>query len=235
MLITHQSKGKVQFEKHAFQYICFDNSIIWENSTIYSDNIEKLVLYKIGLCKKANIIRGRNKMKKKLVRLLVLVCTAGFMVGCKENNSDTDTVNVAVKPLIVEDNIEDEIRFYSTEEDLFAIETPYCDLYYPLIWKDQISIEFEENDVYAVKFAAKVDSKIIPLFDLCFGSSVGDKIGELNIGDENINISMVSYEFESDEYSDDMHNDICGMNEDVNVIISKLLEKYDFTLGNSEQ
>lgn len=174
-------------------------------------------------------------MRKKLCILLVLVCAVGFMVGCKENISNYGKVNGDAEPALVNDSADGEIPFYSTEEDLFAIETPYCDLYYPLMWKDQISIEFENEDVYTVKFAAKVDSEIIPLFDLCFDSSIGDKFGELSIGDENVNISMVSYEFELEEYSDDMQNDICGMNEDVNVIISKLLEMYDFELVNSEQ
>ena len=50
--------------------------------------------------------------------------------------------------------------------------------------------------------------------------------------DEIIDINMVSYGFELEGYSEDMRNDICGMNEDVNVIVSKLIELYDFELVN---
>lgn len=179
-------------------------------------------------------------MKKKIGLLFMIAMLCLFVVGCSDNANENDNNDVIENDnndisISINTDDNDDIPFFSTEEELFEIETPYCNLYYPIMWNEQILIEFEEDTVYTVKFSAKLDSKSISLFDLCFGGENGDKIGELTVEDEIIDIKMISYGFELDGYTEDMRNDICGMNEDVNVIISKLIEMYDFELVNEEQ
>ena len=156
-------------------------------------------------------------MSKKIGIFLILLLISSFLFGCE---SEKTTIN----------NSNEEVPFYTTDEKLFEIETPYCSLYYPITWKDQIVIEFENEEVYAVKFLAKTDTISINLFDLYFGGNEGTTIGVLTTEDGQLNINMVSYELQLEGYSEDMKIDICGMNEDVNVIVSKLIELYDFVL-----
>ena len=176
-------------------------------------------------------------MKKNISLVFVILFATMFMLGCTNNSNtvdNTDSTEGDTETITIPSE-NSEIPFFSTEEELFEIETPYCNLYYPLMWKDQIMIEFEEDNVYTVKFSAKTDSESIPLFDLKFGGEDGDKIGELTNEEETIELNMISYGFDLDGYSEDMSNDICGMNEDINVIVSKLIELYDFKLVNEEQ
>lgn len=133
-----------------------------------------------------------------------------------------------------ESNTADEIPFYTTDEDVFRIETKYGDLYYPEKWRDSVNVTFDEdNDPYKVHFVKETDEKNIPLFDLVFDSEQGQYLGILTIDEKDINVNVIFYDGDIDEndYSEEEYNDLCAMCEDINVIISKLIEGGNFEIA----
>lgn len=125
---------------------------------------------------------------------------------------------------------ETEYPFVSTEDEVFLIETPYCDLYYPKAWSNQIEINTSEKDSYKVEFLTTIKEEKIKLFDLYFGGNRGDEIGILSVNGKKISIKVESYSIDLEKYSEDEQIDLTGMKEDLNIIISKLIENYDFEL-----
>ena len=131
------------------------------------------------------------------------------------------------------ENDEDEYSFYTTEEEVIEIETDYCNLYFPITWKDEIYINIEEKEFYSVQFLALMENEDdkVPLFDINFGGNTGVKIGDLSVGNKEAEVFIDSYKIKEDKYTEDEYRKLCGMSEDVNVIISKLIEMYDFKLA----
>ena len=163
-------------------------------------------------------------MKKKNLKLLlgllvlVLALMTVLVVGCGDNKNNNENTG--------------DIPFYSTDEEVFTIETPYCNLQYPTKWKDKIDVAgVEHDDGYMVSFSTSIEGQIISLFDIAFEVEKGDLIGKLNSKEETIEVYIVNYDIDSSSYSEDQKMEIGGMNNDINVIISKLLEQYDFELA----
>lgn len=152
-------------------------------------------------------------MRKKTVTLLVILILIMLFSGC---NSD----------------MKENIGFYSTDEDVFDIETPYCNLQYPVEWEDAVIISNEELDNgYKVNFVAVIEGDELPLFDIVFESNEGAPLGTLKKDGKDISVSLISYNPELENYTEDQQMDFAGMSEDINVIISKLLEQYEFELA----
>lgn len=129
-------------------------------------------------------------------------------------------------------NEEESYSFYTTDEEVMEIETDYCNLYYPMTWKDQMYISIENKEFYSVQFFALTDNEDdkVALFDINFGGNNGIKIGDLTVGNRETEVFIDSHNFNEDEYTEEEYRKLCGMSEDVNVIISKLIEMYDFKL-----
>ena len=158
--------------------------------------------------------------KKLIVALLLVICLLGIVlvVGCGEKTENND----------VNDN---DKSFMPVDEEVFAIETPYCNLYYPLEWEENTAIQKNETEEgYKVEFCALVDGESIPIFDINFNSENGDELGKLIVDDKTVKVSVVSYNPDVENYSENKQMDISEMIHDINVIISKLIEEYEFEL-----
>ncbi len=114
------------------------------------------------------------------------------------------------------------IEAQNTED--FAIETPYCTLYYPVQWQEQVRIEAVEGDAYTVQFYAQMEGKEEQhLFDVYFGSAEGSKIGDIKVADgTTYSVSIASYESEMEGWTEEEKTTIWVMQEAVNHLISKL-------------
>lgn len=129
-------------------------------------------------------------------------------------------------------NENEEVPFYSTDETVYEIDTKYCELYYPVKWEDQINVSVDEEDPYTVEFTAVMDEKEVPLFDLLFGGNQGYKLGTLASDNQEIDIFIINHDFNQDDFDEEEYLALCGMCDDVNVIISKLIESGNFELAS---
>lgn len=125
---------------------------------------------------------------------------------------------------------QEEYPFYSPDMDMYEIKTDYCNLYYPEVWKDSTLVTYDRGKSHNVKFSAQLDETSVPLFSINFGGSQGEKLGTLNIENEQIDVLIETYVLNEENYSTDEIKLLRGMSEDVNVIISKLIEMYDLKL-----
>lgn len=112
------------------------------------------------------------------------------------------------------------------ESSSFAIDTPYVTLYYPSIWKESARIEQKEGTPYGLEFYAVIDGRgEIPIFDLIFGGESGDCLGYISHNGEKIRLNIVSHSVEiSDDWTEEEVSTVYGMKDDVNYIITALVE-----------
>lgn len=102
-------------------------------------------------------------------------------------------------------------------EEVFEIDTDIVTLHYPSKWKSLVDIE-NEGDV--VKFT----SNGVRLFDIYLKECNGDLLGFY----KDAPVYIVSYSFNYGNLSDEEYNNLCAMQQDVNVIINHLLEDKNF-------
>lgn len=108
------------------------------------------------------------------------------------------------------------------KEDIatFAIKTNIVTLYYPIKWKEQVSIDISDQ---SIRFSCKEHK----LFDILYGSSEGDLVGFYN----GTIINIVSYDIDEAKVSDEIYRQLCAMQEDVNVILQHLMEDPAFKIA----
>ena len=119
------------------------------------------------------------------------------------------------------------VPYYTTDEETFSIETRYCVLSYPTKWKDATTVDITDTSVYTVSFSAGA----VKLFDLMFGGTEGYKLGTLPYNGEVLTISLISYDIDCNSMSEEQFFSYCAMQEDVNVIVSRLIENYGFVVS----
>lgn len=115
---------------------------------------------------------------------------------------------------------------YMVEEDCYSIETEYCDLRYPIKWKDYVHIIYNAEEEYIVEF----HSDDVHLFDVIFNGDESQKIGSITLDNQAFSIGIQSYGIAQDQYDEDLYNEYCTMQEDLNVILAKLVEDYEMVL-----
>lgn len=98
------------------------------------------------------------------------------------------------------------------KEEVYQIETSTVPLYYPVKWKDKVTVTSSGNTV-------RFSSSDKPLFDIVFGEGDGIVVGSYN-GTE---VKIVDYPLEDEEMK--------NMQEDVNVILTHLQEEDGFVLA----
>lgn len=175
-------------------------------------------------------------MRKKSVLAIfasLLVLTTVVFTGCDskddgdkaKDENENAVVTASDAPADEEtENLGTAAMEAANTED-FAIETPYCTLYYPVQWQEQVRIEAVEGEAYVVQFYGQVEGKEEQhLFDVLFGSAEGTLIGDLKTADgANVSISIVSYAFEfGEEWTEDERISILTMQEDINHVLGKL-------------
>ncbi|MCQ2530239.1 MAG: hypothetical protein MJ086_03190 [Lachnospiraceae bacterium] len=156
-------------------------------------------------------------MKAKVIYTLMLLGVLIMLIGCGAKNE------------LPENN------FYSVAERNFSIETKYANLEYPDKWKDVVKTEIVEGNPYTVKYYRTTEKGDILLFELTFGGGDGYKLGSMNVDGQEVDVFVKDYEIDQQAMSEAEYLDCCAMEEDVNVIISKLIENNGFVLVGDEQ
>ena len=180
---------------------------------------------------------GRKKkevcqMKKnKIVWIALLVCLLVVLSGCAAKNendpekSTEETQNTETQ----------ETKFYTTDEDCYSIETKYGTLEYPEKWKELTKIKIRNDEPYTVQFFCVTSAGDIPLFDLHFGGGEGFLLGTLPKDGESVPIYLSSFDIDQTVLREEEYFYCCAMGVDVNVIISRLIEKNGFIISGNEQ
>ncbi len=170
--------------------------------------------------KKKNLIVGIA-----IVICMILVVVIGVL-WMKDSNKKSDEGKVETGNQEVISTM-DELR----TEDGFGIETPYCTIYFPTKWQEQVTVDKQEGDVYTLQFSGTVEGKDAQhLFDLQFGGTEGFALGTITTADGNeVTISAVFAEDTMNEsWTEEEKLTIYAMQEDINYIIAKLEETEGF-------
>ena len=156
-------------------------------------------------------------MKKTIACLFILLCLSAILAGCGTGGDEQD------------------LGFYTTDEECFQVETRYGMLEYPEKWKEIAEIEIVDEYPYTVRFAYVTSEASVPLFNLYFNGGTGFLLGAVNVDGVNIPIYLDSMIFDRDTMSEEDYNKCCAMQEDVNVIISHLIEKNGLVLPDTSK
>lgn len=187
------------------------------------------------ICHKIMIMvkNGKDNMKNKqlkimIVILIVLVIVMLTVVILKEKELSKTNDKEQMNSKSVISTIEEQIN----NEEAFSIETKYGNLYFPLKWKENISIKNNGSDI--VEFYGNVNEiREQHLFDIVYGNSSENIIGSIKVGEEDINVSFNLYELNiEDEWSDEEVDAFSAMQEDINYLIGMLVKGENFTLTN---
>lgn len=140
-------------------------------------------------------------MKRKLISLLLLIPLICLPVGC-QNNSDSsgESNNVTAT--------------FSSEDATFGIETEYCVLKYPQKFEADVVIEKSDDKVSFLCGEQK-------LFDITFNDETAVSVGTLSDG---TTVGVNSYDIDSDNAN---YDNLCAMQEGINVIIENLTADYN--------
>ena len=149
-------------------------------------------------------------MKKTLYALLVVAAIALVLLVIMASGNDSQNSEIN----------------YTVEGDCYSIKTDFCDLQYPLKWKNQTDIIYNTEEAYTVEFY----SGEVHLFDVIFNGDESKKIGNVVHDDKSFSIGIESYSLEKEQYDEGKYNEYCTMQEDLNVILSKLVEDYNMVL-----
>lgn len=171
--------------------------------------------------KKNEYVKKKNTTKMLVIIFIVLVIVnlAGILFILKDKDNENN--GSANNDISNQNKIE--------EVSSFEIETKYCKLYFPEIWKKQIEVKFSEDLGYKTEFYALIENKESKhIFDVCFNSDNGFLLGYLEKNDEIINISIDVMDLTFDDsWTQEEMNEIYSMQEEVNYVIESL-KKIDY-------
>lgn len=151
-------------------------------------------------------------MKKSIFILICLIILLSSIVGCTNKNTS------GITNISTEDSV----------QDVFLTDVGYCEIAYPTKWQSNIIIDRESED-NVVKFLGRLGDNEVPLFDISFNDAENEKIGDIITDSGNIAVSIKMYEYDKTKYTDQYYDQYCAMCDDINVIIAKLHEMYNFT------
>lgn len=169
--------------------------------------------------------------KNKIVWIALLMCLLVVFSGCAEKNENTPEKSTEE----TQNTETQETKFYTTDEDCYSIKTKYGTLEYPQKWKDITKTEIVDADPYTVQFFCVTSVGDVPLFDLHFGGGEGFLLGTLPQDGQKIPIYLESFDINQSKMSEKEYFNCCAMGEDVNVIISRLIDKSGLVLSNNNQ
>ena len=168
---------------------------------------------------------------KKVLALFLLI--AVLISGCgkePDKNANEITINQIESGVVIKENEPTEFEdgenpeeYVKVESEVFVIENEFCDLYYPVKWKENVVVNQDEFGS-TVKFSAKSGNKEVALFEIIFNMDGEIPLGTISKEDSNIYVAMndLSGTWPEDlsEYETETFT---FMLEDVNVLISKLV------------
>ena len=142
-------------------------------------------------------------MIKSVCSILCILILTFLFVGCtaekNENGSTFDESVVSTK---------------NNENLTFNIKTDFAILKYPSKYEKDIEVDKTEN---VVSFSCEK----VKLFDISFNDETSDPIGKLKDG---TTVSIMSYDIDIDSKN---YDELCAMQEGINIIIDNLVIDYD--------
>lgn len=105
-----------------------------------------------------------------------------------------------------------------------SVKTPYCTLYYPVVWQDQVRVDQVEKETYRVRFYGRVDGKGEKLlFSVIFGGDEGEQVGVVTTDqDEKIPVYIVMENLILPGWSEEDAAEIYAMQEAVNQLLGQM-------------
>ena len=197
---------------------------------VTEDNVAK------SINKNTEVKKNKKVKNSPLVPILCLII--GILLGVlgtilvMDKTSSGLTESVEDKNSIEE--MVDENKMVDTKSSLeemlegeaFVIETPNCDLYYPLEWKEQIRVEQVEGDVHIVKFFGTIGEQGEHfLFSVLFGGEEGVLLGTLN---EKPVYIISTTEEATETWTEDEEMTFLNMQVDVNYLLGMLQKEEGF-------
>ncbi len=132
-----------------------------------------------------------------------------------------EDVNVIIENLIRDYSFVPGEEIIKEDQTTFEIKTSVAVLQYPAKWQDKVNIDLSDT---SVKFSCGE----YKLFDLYFDSEEGSLLGTY----KGKTIRIVSYDIDPSVISSEMFDQLCAMQEDVNVILQHLMEDTEFIIAN---
>lgn len=220
--VTHTRKKDVNVKKKSTSSNMKKNDV--QRTKVTDENIAKSIDKK----------KVPTKRKKYNIVVAIICLILGILAGVVGGLYLANNFEIFSKKAV--DNKEETVEVDSENQveesgGDFVVETPYCDLYFPEEWADQVEVEQEEGDVHAVSFYGMVDGKERKLlFDVLFGEEVGSEIGTLNVDGQDIRVAIQFANINVDEtWTEDETNTIYSMQEDVNYLMDELKNMENFT------
>ncbi len=146
----------------------------------------------------------------------------------EENDSRYNTFCAMAEDVnVIIENLTRDYSFAAGEEianedhTIFEIHTSVAILQYPAKWQDKVNIDLSDT---SVKFSCGE----YKLFDLYFEGEEGSLLGTY----KGKPIRIVSYDIDPSAVSGEMFDQLCAMQEDVNVILQHLIEDREFIIAN---
>lgn len=151
-----------------------------------------------------------------------ITLSAEFYEIKKENEKYQDLAGMQEDVNVIISGLKSEVNFSDSKpqtvtDEVFEIKSDFAKLYYPTKWKSLCDVKPEGN---TVSFSAYVTK----LFDLVYDGNTGTKLGEYN----GKPLMLVSSDIDKSKLSDEEYKNCVAMQEDINVLISKLEEDPKF-------
>lgn len=170
-------------------------------------------------------------MKKMICLTVCLMLAVLCMTGCgqsaaaPETAAPTEAVAASAETAAVTEPVSGVLENSQQPAACFEVETPYCMLTYPMTWQHYVMIEQEQTEAgCAVAFYCILDGKDpLRLFDVRFGGTEGDPVGQLQTGEGPVDVFFKTYSvLEQPDLSEDDKEVLLAMLEDINVIYTGL-------------
>lgn len=108
-----------------------------------------------------------------------------------------------------------------------VIETPYCKLYFPVRWKEELRLTMDETDGYDLVFHAVIGKyDAVPIFAVNFGGTDAKGSSVCRLTTENdvpFDVRARTFELELEGWSMVDQSTIMAMQEDLNHLLTKLM------------
>ena len=171
-------------------------------------------------------------MKKILILTLCALLAVSMFCGCAGGKDGSDTGEASdvqstdgapvSDPVSTDEGTGDVTDDTGEpEEEVFVIKTAYADLKFPAKWQDKVTYEVGDDSV-------SFSSGDVRIFDILFNGGDGYVLGTIIGEKENVVVKVADYLFDSDAEN---YDELCAMQEDINVIIDHLVKDYDFEVG----
>lgn len=107
--------------------------------------------------------------------------------------------------------------------DLIELETPYCALYFPVMWEDHLHIEPVQAENDRIAFGCRLEGdEVYRLFDVAFGATDGTVLGTVAGPDGTETVVSILFHEPPQTLNADERETFLAMQEDANVLISLL-------------